>query len=323
MRSDIHHLFSTDDAANNSRGNLPFGKATPPYIQPSINAPSLNGGGFYEPQDSHKGNCARAMMYFVLRYQDYTNFYAPQDSILRAWHRQFLPKPNDTLRNTMIFAQQNNRNPFVDYPQLEARIRNLVGPSVADSFPVLGMNYASIGPNFGYALLTPADTVSLVAWNAGNKPLQIQNLRLLSNPTQLIGGNGQNIFLSRNSAVSFRLVWGNYSDTLAFETNDPQRPQVRIPVAFGTTAVTENKVIAKPTLSPNPVSNHFNLNFQGNQPSWIAGIVRDVFGREVYRFHQQEPGKNGQFQVPAFPPGSYSLELKQPDATHIIRFVRL
>lgn len=132
MRSDLHHLFPTNDAANNSRSNLPFGIASTPYVSENINAPShLGSNGLYEPRDVQKGRTARAMMYFVLRYQDYTNFFAPQESILRTWHETFPPNVVDRKRNADIFVVQKNRNPFVDYPEFTDRISKLVGTSTS------------------------------------------------------------------------------------------------------------------------------------------------------------------------------------------------
>jgi Endonuclease I/Secretion system C-terminal sorting domain len=135
MRSDLHHLFPTNDAANNSRSNLPFGIASTPYVNDAINNPShLGSNNLYEPRDVQKGRTARAMMYFVLRYQDYSNFFAPQESILRTWHENFPPNTIDKKRNADIFVVQKNRNPFVDYPEFADRITKLIGTS---SSPVI------------------------------------------------------------------------------------------------------------------------------------------------------------------------------------------
>src|SRR5690606_23844051 len=75
MRSDLHHLFPTYSPSNNSRGNFPFGIATQPYKNDDRNYPShLGANNVYEPHNVQKGSTARAMMYFVIRYTDYTNF---------------------------------------------------------------------------------------------------------------------------------------------------------------------------------------------------------------------------------------------------------
>ncbi len=132
MRSDLHHLFPTNDAANNSRSNYAFGIASQPYVNDAVNNPShLGSNNLYEPRDVQKGKTARAMMYFVLRYQDYTNFFAPQESILREWHANYPPNSVERKRNADIALLQKNRNPFVDYPAFADRISNLVSTSTS------------------------------------------------------------------------------------------------------------------------------------------------------------------------------------------------
>lgn len=132
MKSDLHHLFPTNDAANNSRGSYPFGVASTPYVNDAINTPShLGSNNLYEPRDVQKGKTARAMMYFVLRYQDYSNFFAAQENILRTWHENFPPNAIDKKRNADIALLQKNRNPFIDYPEFADRITKLIGTSTA------------------------------------------------------------------------------------------------------------------------------------------------------------------------------------------------
>lgn len=124
MRSDIHHLFPTDVSANSRRANDPFGVVTnPSWSQGGSKA----GGGKFEPRNVQKGATARAMMYFVVRYRDYSNHFKGQQSILRQWHRQYPPQAAEKQRNNGIYALQNNRNPFVDYPQFSDRITDLLG----------------------------------------------------------------------------------------------------------------------------------------------------------------------------------------------------
>lgn len=127
-RSDIHHLFPTTSSSNNQRGNDPFGV---------VNNPSWSAGGskwssgVFEPRNPQKGRTARAMLYFVLRYRDYNNFLAPQESILREWHLAHLPTSSEKQRNSGIYALQKNRNPLVDYPRMIDRITSVAGTSVA------------------------------------------------------------------------------------------------------------------------------------------------------------------------------------------------
>ena len=136
MVCDLNHLFPTDNNANNSRSNYPFGKATTPYINDATNTPShLGANNLYEPRDAQKGKTARAMMYFVLRYQDYSNFFASQEAILRTWHNDFPPTAVEKKRNSDVYTAQKNRNPFIDYPQFIERITKLVAASSTPLVP--------------------------------------------------------------------------------------------------------------------------------------------------------------------------------------------
>ncbi|MFT5725391.1 MAG: deoxyribonuclease-1 [Bacteroidia bacterium] len=66
-RADIHHLFPTDVNANGRRSNYAFGLVSNPSW--SEGGSKLSGNTF-EPRDAQKGDCARAMMYFAIRYQN-------------------------------------------------------------------------------------------------------------------------------------------------------------------------------------------------------------------------------------------------------------
>ena len=44
-----------------------------------------------------KGDAARAMLYFVARYGDYSNFFVGQETLLRQWHVQYPPDSLDRL----------------------------------------------------------------------------------------------------------------------------------------------------------------------------------------------------------------------------------
>jgi endonuclease I len=324
MVSDLHHLFSTDENANNSRGNLPFGIATAPFVSPTLNAPSLNGGGKYEPQDSHKGNCARAMMYFVLRHGDFQNFYSSQDAILRTWHRSTPPLPKDTARNAAVFADQNNRNPFVDYPQFEARIKNLLGTSQSDSVQKIGISNSSV-----FWIVTP-DTMSLVIWNEGNKKVLISNLHFKGLPGttfDLIGGSNQSFSLGYNESRVIRYVdnsdnWTTM-DSLIFNTNNPTQPHLGIELTFSS-EVSVNPLSRNlpPSLFPNPASSMINLDLRTENNSVTQIRVLNMQGQAVQNTNAQPVQGKIQISVSELPAGIYQVEIKQNQRTDHLRFVK-
>lgn len=218
MKSDIHHLFPTDDAANSQRGNLPFGVVSNPSWQ--VGGSKKNNTTF-EPRDVHKGTAARAMMYFVLRYQDYSNFFAPQEAILRQWHNQYPPSVQDSLRNTGIYALQNNRNPFVDYPQITERITNLVGPTSAPAQPAL---YVVDTVEVQYdSIISSMRPYRLYVVNYGNTPVPVSGFQFSSAAVQFAAGSGANAVLQPREALELSF---NYppginltGETLTFTAN--------------------------------------------------------------------------------------------------------
>ncbi|MFN0202441.1 MAG: endonuclease [Bacteroidia bacterium] len=150
MLADLHHIFPTDDNANSVRGNNPFNN-----IQGSgtwTQGGSVSNGSSFEPRDAQKGRSARALMYFSLKYQDYSCFVQGQESILRQWHIAFPPDNIEKLRNSAIATAQGNRNPFIDYPQFIQRINKITScngnsmgaPSVYFDYPKDSINYGDV-----------------------------------------------------------------------------------------------------------------------------------------------------------------------------------
>ncbi|ARN79374.1 endonuclease I [Nonlabens spongiae] len=110
--SDAHHLRATDGPENSSRGNSDY---------PEYNGPAGSQGSWH-------GDVARALFYMDLRYNglDLVNG-NPSDSTvgqlgdlatLIQWHRDDPADDFEMNRNNVIFNWQNNRNPFIDIPEL-------------------------------------------------------------------------------------------------------------------------------------------------------------------------------------------------------------
>lgn len=130
MLADLHHLQLTFEKPNAMRGNLPFGKVSsrPGY---ATNSGSQLGIEEFEPCDANKGNTARALLYFFVRYYDRDitlggfdkeNFWNIRLPALLEWNRLDPPDDNERRRNDLIEQFQGNRNPFIDDPSLADRI---------------------------------------------------------------------------------------------------------------------------------------------------------------------------------------------------------
>jgi endonuclease I len=150
-KSDLHHLFPVDTAANSARGNHPFGiVVTPLQVLPAPGAigqtsrlgTDSQGVTVFEPWDRHKGDVARALMYFYVRYAlpdkgpgplSVRNF-RQECRLLQQWHRQDPVDATEARRNDRIFAVQHNRNPFIDRPDFVQR----AGAAFETSLPAVG-----------------------------------------------------------------------------------------------------------------------------------------------------------------------------------------
>jgi len=124
QKADLHALYPVDSRANSSRGNNPFGVVR--IIKRQICAASRSGvstaGGHivFEPPDSHKGNVARSLFYFSIRYQ--LPIDAEEEASLRAWDQLDPVDAFELSRHETIFSEQSNRNPFVELQNLASRI---------------------------------------------------------------------------------------------------------------------------------------------------------------------------------------------------------
>ncbi len=123
-RSDLFHLFPTKSDANSRRGSYPFGTVVNVTWSEGGSKLGTNSKGntVFEPRDVHKGNVARAIFYFSIRYK--LPIDADQESELRKWHTLDPVDTEEIDRCNSITGYQKNRNPFVDWPPFVDRIED-------------------------------------------------------------------------------------------------------------------------------------------------------------------------------------------------------
>lgn len=119
QKADLHHLFPTDSKANSSRGNYDFGEVLngkDPAPNCDESQVSRSGKRVFQPSVNHRGNVARAMFYFAVRYNARIN--SDMERILRKWDLEDPIDQAEKDRNDGVYGVQKNRNPFIDYPGL-------------------------------------------------------------------------------------------------------------------------------------------------------------------------------------------------------------
>lgn len=125
QKSDLHHLFPADSVMNSKRGNMRFGDVDGKSVELKCSESRLSAGPgrpHFEPPDAHKGNVARALFYFAVRYN--MSITPEEEDALRDWNRRDPVDPEERERNDKIEKIQGNRNPFIDHPEYVDRIND-------------------------------------------------------------------------------------------------------------------------------------------------------------------------------------------------------
>ncbi|WP_312422211.1 endonuclease [Epilithonimonas sp.] len=168
MYSDLFFVIPTDARINQLRSNYPYGKAgsTVYYNFSNGSKQAANGtpnatytGRVFEPIDEFKGDVARALLYFAVRYEGklggfnfstnadptkdqnpldgteekaYENWYV---AMLLNWHQSDPVSQREIDRNNAVYNLQKNRNPFIDHPEWVNMIWVQTPDTVAPSAP--------------------------------------------------------------------------------------------------------------------------------------------------------------------------------------------
>lgn len=123
QKSDLHALFPAAMKVNSTRGNKPFGEVADDVSDLCDEARfgyNHEGALVFEPSDHNKGNIARAMFYFSVRYN--MTIDSMQEKVLRKWHKMDPVDEEEIFRNDEIFELQLTRNPFIDHPEWVQKI---------------------------------------------------------------------------------------------------------------------------------------------------------------------------------------------------------
>jgi hypothetical protein len=318
-RSDIFHLYPTWEPANSARGSLPFGIV-------SGNATYQDGGSkgnssVFEPRDDAKGRVARSMLYFATRYGNYASFLTNQENLLRQWAANFPPDLKDTRRNDAIFAVQNNRNPYIDYPAFLERITSLSSNSTETA--VYSVDIPADTIRFG---LFPTGDTALYQWvmvNDGNQPVNLTGfgspfagllLPALPDTVSLAPGEAFSLPLALTLADS-----GTFSTTLNFRgqlaNNQFTASSVPIVAKSRTIPTTIDPVRGElqgwNTRLESSVLHLFRKDLSGG----VTTVeLTDLHGRRITRFSVPSGSVSWQEPIPALASGLYQLKISQKGA---------
>lgn len=137
--TDLNHLYPSESDANTAKSNYPLGTVMTATFDNGVSkvgyAVTGQGGGaakVFEPADEYKGDFARTYFYMATCYAGYVTWkyqYMFQNTseltlnqwsqtLLLKWHREDPVSQKEIDRNEAVYGFQNNRNPFIDFPDL-------------------------------------------------------------------------------------------------------------------------------------------------------------------------------------------------------------
>lgn len=174
---DLNHLYPSEQKANMAKSNYPLGEVNTSQNVNFNNGitkvgypmPGQGGGAqfVFEPDDEYKGDFARTYFYMVTCYQNliwkyfymvsqttYPTLTTWAQNLLLKWHREDPVSQKEIDRNEQVYKIQNNRNPFIDFPDLAEYIW---GNKVDEVFNVSSASTPSGTPN----LITPVQDMAL------------------------------------------------------------------------------------------------------------------------------------------------------------------
>lgn len=291
QRSDAHHIVPTDGYVNNRRSSFPHGKVG------SVSWTSSNGsklgssdastgytGTVFEPIDQFKGDFARMYFYMATRYENliagwvnngsanailagnaYPAYKTWFKDLMLTWHNLDPVSQKEIDRNNAIYAQQNNRNPYIDHPEYAEMVWG--NGTVNVTFASTPTTSVQAGNNYSYSIAVTGKPGATFTITAPTKPTWL-TLTSTGNGTATLTGTPQELNVGSNSVV-LRATDGTTTKDQSFSINVLSANQ---PLQFVSTPVTSVEVGANYT---------YNVILTGNsgatftitattKPSWLT-----------------------------------------------------
>lgn len=220
MYSDAFHLYPTDGKVNGQRSNYPYGECASGTTLPSHGGVQALGklgkstfagysGTVFEPDDEYKGDFARSYFYMAACYNDkisswnsdmlagnkYPAFTTWAVNLLLKWHRMDPVSEKEKSRNEVIYNNQHNRNPFIDYPDLAEHIwgdkKDVAWSASGVATPSITQPSNGMTVDFGYAAVG----------HPVSKYLTVKGANLSSAATVTVTGSGFSCAVSSLTAA--------------------------------------------------------------------------------------------------------------------------
>lgn len=214
-KNDNHIVYASDCDVNGARSNLPMGVVTSGTSVTDSYGNSTTckkTSSLFDPNNRARGIVARSTMYAAAMYG-----YDPEDNFesiytMLKWHLDYPVDSFDTKRNTVVYANQKNRNPFVDHPEYACRIwgdtnsqtQSLCGSSSSTTVSVsLNKSSLSLAPGASETLTATTTGTGTLSWSTSNS-----SVATVSNGTVTVKSTA-----TAGQTATITATYGTASDT--------------------------------------------------------------------------------------------------------------
>jgi endonuclease I len=330
MYTDLFHLYPTDGWVNNKRSNYPFGRVGS-TTWTSMNGSKLGSSNYpgftgtvFEPIDAYKGDFARTYFYMATRYQNVIANWASNSpeagqvfvgnnttvfktwvvDLLLEWHEADPVSTKEINRNNAVYQIQNNRNPFIDYPEW---VNYIWGGNIVHvtSITVRSENNLEL-------ISTPQGSLQMLAdvlpANATNQNLQWsvenQSGTATITSTGLLAAQSNGTVLVKATATDGSGVFGTLEITISNQG----------------TAISDNENDFSVKFSPNPVVDKLNFQFNSNMELPENIWITDISGKKLINFMPQSHRFDIDFQN--YSSGIYFLNIEQKNQKSVYKILK-
>lgn len=197
MYSDLFYVIPADARINQLRSNYPYGMVGSTIFYTFTNFSRIGNcaipgvaytGRVYEPINEFKGDVARSLLYFAVRYEgklgtfNFNNSTNPASdtnpldgteersfdpayvAMLLQWHQQDPVSQREIDRNNKVYNIQKNRNPFIDNPSWV----NLIWGQTPDTVAPQAVSNVSVTQNSAYFTTlswSPSTSSDVIGYN--------------------------------------------------------------------------------------------------------------------------------------------------------------
>jgi endonuclease I len=301
QRSDAHHLIPTDGYVNNRRSSFPHGKVKTASWT-SSNGSKLGtsdpatgySGTVFEPIDEFKGDFARMYFYVATRYESKIGGWANNGSanqilagnsypaykswfytLMLAWNSLDPVSTKEINRNNIIYRFQNNRNPFIDYPELAEHIW---GNKVGQPWNVQGGDFPYISaPVYGQEI----DFGKVAYGNNRSTTLHVKASNLTGNLTLSLTGTNASDFTVSTQTIEKTQAESGFDVTVTYNAVSVGAKAAVLNIAGGgvTSVSVPLKALSSDEFMALPASNVSHSGFTAN---WTVSATAQNYSLNVF-----------------------------------------